>query len=131
MIVFSQINFLAFIVAILVYFAIGEIWFSSLFGKNISGIKAEDRLMVTRMFGVTLLLNVIICFGTADMVYLVRPQGIAAIVGLALTLGVGFMAAPFALQYVSEKGSPKLALIDSGYHVVSIFVVTMILSLWR
>ncbi len=134
--ILPHINYLAFAVAVVVYFAIGGLWFSALFGKawlSLTGLRMDDdaKKNVGKIFAVTFLINIIICFAAVCVVQLVHPAGAMAAVKLGVLLGGGFMAAPCAMNYMYAQRDIKLTMIDAGYHVVSITVVTVLLSLWK
>jgi len=134
--VFSHINYLAFAVAVVVYFMIGGLWFSALFGKAwiaLTGLKMteDSKKNVGKIFGITFLINIVICFGVACMAYLVNPGGAIACIKLGVVLGVCFMAAPCTMNYMYAQRPFKLTMIDACYHVVSILAVTVLLGMWR
>ncbi len=136
MYIFSNVSYIAFAVSVLVYFGIGGIWFSVLFGKSLvklAGVKLtmEYRQNMSNILGTTFFINIIICFATAYMVHIANHDGFGAALRLGLILGIGFMAAPFAMSYMYDQRPAKLNMIDAGYHAVSIAVITLILSLWR
>lgn len=133
---FANINYLAFSVSVLVYFMIGAFWFSILFGKvsvAVAHIKKtpENKRNFGKIFEVSFLVNVIICYACASMVHLVHPVDFFGALRLGITLGIGFMAAPFALNYLYGPASAKLTMIDTGFHIVGIVVVTVLMSMWH
>ncbi|MES2701570.1 MAG: DUF1761 domain-containing protein [Bacteroidota bacterium] len=133
---FSHLNFLAIAVATVVYFIIGALWFSVLFGKpwiKLTGITMsdEDKKGVPKVFAVTFVINFIICMATAIVIYLVNPADAISAATVGMILGIGFMAAPAAMNYMYARRPFQLTMIDAGYHVVAITVVSMILGVWR
>jgi hypothetical protein len=133
---FSNINFTAFAVSVIVYCEIGGVWFSALYGKALIGLTqlktAEyNKMGVGRVFADTFLTNIVICLGVANIVNIVQLTDLAAAARLGLTLGIGFMAAPCALNYMSGQRPLKLTVIDAGYHLVAILAVTVMHCLWK
>ncbi len=132
----SNINYIALAVSVVVYFAIGAVWFSVLFGKvwiALTGVQMteDSKKNVGKIFGVTFVINILICAGVACLVSMVNPADIMSAVHLGLTAGVCFMFAPCAMNYMYAQRPFKLVLIDAGYHVVSILTVTVIMSMWK
>ncbi len=132
----SHINYLAFAVAVVVYFAIGALWFSVLFGKQwiaLTGVQMteDSKKKAGKMFGITFLINVLICAGIACLVWMLHSANAAEGLHLGLILGVCFMFAPCAMNYMYAQRPFKLVMIDAGYHVVAITTATVIMSVWK
>lgn len=136
---FMQVNFWAILLAAIVFWLAGTLWFSVLFGKTWSremeyhGIKIRKpgaKQMFVKSVA-TFLLNFFVCFGIAIVVYLVGSATFLQALWLGLVLGIFFSAAAMCISYVWESRSMKLTLIDIGYPVLGITLATIILTLWR
>ena len=130
-----EINFLAVITAAIASFILGGLWYSPmLFAKSWqreTGL-TDSQLQSGNMaliFGVSLLLSLI-----ASLVFALflgpRPP-------LTLGLGAGFSAglcwvtASFGINYLFERKSLKLFLINGGYHTLQFTIIGLILALWH
>jgi hypothetical protein len=132
----ANLNYVHILVATLAYFAIGAIWYSLLFGKpwmkaaNIAPPSPEDRKRMPMMFASTFVLNFITTFATACVLYFVQPVSVVAALKVGLLLSVGFVGANTALNNMYVRRPFALTLIDSGYHVIAICTVSVILMCW-
>ena len=135
--VFAQINYLAVLVAAILYFIVGAAWYApQLFGKawmQERGIKPEDIQggAGPMMLGTTF---VAILIGTLAMGYVVQASGSSGVLaGLAtgLLAGIGFAATALGITILFETRSLKLFLINAGYHLTGFTLAGIILSLWK
>lgn len=134
---FSSINWLALIVATLSAYALGAIWYSPiLFGKAWQkgvGLSEEDikGANMAKIFGTTFLLTFIIGLGLALMIGM-HPSPMTWMEGLhqGLFVGVFFVSASMAINYLYQRKSLKLWLIDAGYQIVFIAIMATILAVW-
>jgi hypothetical protein len=132
----ANLNFIHIAVATLVYFILGSLWYSVLFGKVWMGllgfsVREEDKKNMPRMFATTFLLNFIITGSVACVLYFVSPFSCLAAIKVGVLLGVGFTGSTTAMNYMYSRRSFKLTLIDAGYHIISIILVSVILTLWH
>lgn len=129
-----EFNLWAVIAAAVSSFVLGGLWYSPLlFGRawqRATGL-SDSQLQGGNMaliFGLSLLLSLIASFVFA-MFLGPRPP-------LALGLGAGFSAglcwvsASFGINYLFERKSLKLFLINAGYHTLQFTVIGLILALW-
>lgn len=133
----SSINHLAVLVATVIYFFIGALWYSPLlFAKpwmealNINPGNI-DKTGMAKIMSLTFLSNYFILFCVAVLIHLTGISGAAGGFKLGLLCGVGFV---FATQYINslyEKRPMKLLLINSGYAVVGIITGAIILAIWK
>lgn len=115
-------------------FVLGGLWYSpALFGKAWQreiGLSDEQlaKANMALIFGLSFVLCVIASFVFA-MFLGPRPP-------LALGLGAGFSAglcwvgASFGINYLFERKSFKLFLINAGYHTLQFTLIGLILALW-
>jgi hypothetical protein len=129
-----EFNLWAVITAAVSSFLLGGLWYSPLlFGKGwqreagLSDAQVQGGNMAL-IFGLSLLLSLIASFVFA-MFLGPRPP-------LALGLGAGFSAglcwvsASFGINYLFERKSLKLFLINGGYHTLQFTLIGLIIALW-
>ncbi len=135
---FSDINWLAVLVATLSYFIIGAIWYSKvLFGKKwaaLVGIDMNDpnkKSGLGQMMLTTFILTLIICIALALLIN--RMDLTVPISGLRLGLltGLCFATTSVSISFIYESRPAALYFIDCGYHVVGQIAAALILVLWR
>ena len=131
---FSAINWLAIIVATACNFVLGGLWYGPLFGKawmREQGFSEEDlkganfALIYGTSFVLGFVASVILAMflgAESDLVF-----GLAA----GLFIGIGWVATSIGTNYLFERSTMRLFLINSGYHTVRFAVVGMILGAWH
>jgi hypothetical protein len=129
-----EFNIWAVLVAALSVFVLGGLWYSPmLFGKpwqREAGV--SDEKMKNANMG--------LIFGLAFVLSLVASLVFALFLGprppVSLGLGAGFAAglcwvgASFGINYLFERKSLKLFLINAGYHTVQFTIIGLVLALW-
>jgi len=135
---FSNINYLAVVVATLASFAIGSLWYSPLlFGKgwqkavNLS----EDDIKNSNMFktfGFSFILMFIMALGVALFQQGHDNATSTALGGLihGLFLAIFFVATSYGVNMLYQQKSFKLWLIDAGYQTVLLAVMGLIIGAW-
>lgn len=135
---FSNINWLAMIVAAVSSFAIGAIWYGPVFGKKWQqavGLSDEEmkNANMGKLFGTAFILAVVISFGMAMFFGgdpATRPDaGQGAMYG-AMT-GIFFVFPSTWMNYLFARKSTALIFIDSFYHIVTYTVIGVILGAWH
>ena len=130
-----EVNYLAVIAAAVATFVLGGLWYSpALFGKawqREAGVSEEQMKNA----------NMALIFGLAFVLSLIAAWVFALFLGprppMALGLGAGFsaglcwVAASFGINYLFERRSLKLWLINGGYHTLQFTIVGLILALWH
>lgn len=115
-------------------FLLGGLWYSpALFGRvwqRETGLSDEKLAKA----------NMALIFGLAFVLCLIASFVFAMFLGprppLALGLGAGFSAglcwvgASFGINYLFERKSFKLFLINAGYHTLQFTLIGLILALW-
>jgi hypothetical protein len=133
-------NWLAIAVAAVAYFALGALWYSALFGKPWMaghGIKQptpEERKAMGSKMGMMFLGTFLIGAATAFIIGLLvyALQSTTAMSGIKIGLVCGaFATGPICMSYIYLQKPVKLWLIDSGYHVVSFVIMSIIISVWH
>jgi hypothetical protein len=136
---FDQLNYLAVIVAAVVYFGIGSVWFSGLFGKTWlaevekHGVRIQKPTtpqMITMMIS-TFVYNLMTAFGVSLLVYVIGTSTVVTGLKLGLFAGICFAATSMLTAYNWESRSTKLSMIDIGYPLLGIVACAIILSVWH
>ncbi len=135
----SNINFLAVIVAALVSFGLGSVWYSALFGKAWQkelGLTEEylKQGNMVKIFGSSFVLMVIMAFGMAILIQ--GHQADREIDWLqgnhhGLYVGFFFVATTMGINLLYQRRSLKLWAIDAGYQVLCLSVMGAILGAWH
>ncbi len=129
---------LPYIVSSLVYYAIGALWYTPLFGKAWAkelGISmGGDTGSAKGKFIAGMLGQLVSSFLYVAGVYMLLMLGNFYSLGGALAVGAS-VSAFFVLSVNSGKllfqQKPKLFLIDAGYGVIGAFAAALILAFWR
>ena len=133
---FGQINYLAVLVAGILYFALGALWYSPLlFSRpwmDALGFTDED---VQGGSPLTYLYPAIFyVIAAAVMAVLIKALGITGI-GAGIFLGalgwLGFTLPPIGSSYIFESRPASLFLITNGYHLLGFLLMGIILTLWQ
>jgi len=130
---FANINWLAVIVAALVPFAIGAVWYGPLFSKPwmaLTGLSKDSpgQNSMALTFGTTALLNLVIAtslamfIGGGDWTF-----GLFA----GFMSGFTFVAMAFGITYLFESRPFKLWAINAGYQTIMFTVMGVILGAWH
>jgi len=132
---FSQLNFLAILIAALSTFFVGGLWYSPLlFAKPwMKENKLSDEDLKEgnyfKIYGVTFLLALVIAINLS-MFYGTEIDGAMGAFYGFLT-GFGWVSMSVATTYLFERKSLKLILINCGYHVVTYTIVGFIVGVWH
>jgi len=130
-----EVNYLAVIAAAVATFLLGGLWYSpALFGK---AWQREAGVPDERMKNA----NMVMIFGLTFVLALIAAWVFALFLGprppMALGLGAGFsaglcwVAASLGINYLFERKSLKLWLINGGYHTLQFTIIGLILALWH
>jgi len=130
-----EVNWLAVTAAALASFVIGGIWYSPLLfarswqaaaGLSDEALKGGSPV---RIFGGTFLLSFV---AAATFAFLLGPRptlGFAATAGLSA--GLCWVTASFGINYLFERRSLRLFLINGGYHTLQFTVIGLVLGVWH
>jgi len=129
-----EFNLWAVLVAALASFLLGGLWYSPLLFAKVW--QREAGLTDAQLQNA----NMGMIFGLAFVLCLIASFVFALFLGprppLALGLGAGFAAglcwvsASFGVNYLFERKSLKLFLINGGYHTLQFTLIGLILALW-
>jgi hypothetical protein len=132
--VLSQVNWLSVVVATLVSFVIGSLWYSPLlFGKIWQAeLKLSDeeigKANMPLIFASSFVLSFIGALFLDMLIGEDASTGSGFLAGLIV--GLAWIATSFGTNYLFARRSFKLYLIDAGYFVVLFPIMGVILGAW-
>lgn len=127
-----SVNWLAVLLAALSSFVIGGLWYSLLFAKpwqRAAGVTDEQLKSGTvRIFAGSFLIAIVMA---ASLAAFIGTGG--AVFGLlaGLAAGITWVAAAFGINYLFERRSVRLFLINAGYNVLSFGVMGLIIGAFQ
>lgn len=133
------INIWAVIVSTVAFWALGALWYSPvLFGKRwqkevgLTDEKLKNTNMVV-VFGVSFLLMFVMVFGMNLMLNVHKPEDITWLSGLYLGLFIGivFSMTTMGINYLYQRRSFVLWLIDGIYITMGLTIAGIILAVWK
>ena len=133
--IFSQVNLLAVLVSVIVYFALGALWYSPvMFAKpwmNAIGKAKEDLETSPVVYISTFLAILIVVFILAVLVILIDTNTIRGGAFVGAVTGIGFSLTTTGINNMYAGRSLSLTLITSGYHIVGFTLAGIILANWK
>jgi len=131
---FSEINWLAVIVCIVMSFALGALWHSVLFKKGWtqdSGSKynAGNHGNPAVIFGLSAVLHTVVVVGLAMLI----GSASTALHGfiLGFFVAIVWISTAFGVTYIFVGRTLRLFLIDAGFYVVFLSLAGLILGAWH
>ncbi|HEY7754382.1 MAG TPA: DUF1761 domain-containing protein [Steroidobacteraceae bacterium] len=130
-----EVNWLAVLAAAVSAFVIGGVWYSPvLFAKawqRGAGLSDEQlqKGNPAKIYGGSLVLSIIAAAVFAMFLGPAPEVGFATAAGFAA--GLCWVAASFGINYLFERKSLSLFLINGGYHTVQFTVYGLVLGLWH
>jgi len=132
--VFLQVNVLAVLVAAIVQWFLGYLWYGVLFSKDYKALVQKDGAKAPNMGGVMSLIficNLILSFALVKIIvlgeWLTFPKGVL----IGAILGLGFVIPPMFAQHISEGKPFKLFGINALYWLIAMAISGGILAVWR
>ncbi len=130
-----QVNYLAIIVSAVVYFVIGAVWYSLVFGKiwmkYVGRSEEQLRSGSKIVFLYTLIAELVICFAMAFIIWILGTPNCVSAIKVGLFFGLAFTSTIIAINNWYGQRSWKLTFIDSGYHIVGMVFASIILTVWN
>ena len=129
-----DINWLAVGLGTLAFFAVGAIWYSALFGKTwqrelgLSDEQLKGGANMPLIFGLCLLLEFVVVLTLGHLFAFLHP-GNHAIMMMATGFGLAIMTPAVGINYLYQRKSLKLFLIDAGHFVVGMIAVGVVFVL--
>ena len=128
-------NHLAILVAALIQWILGALWYSLLFAKPwmaLTGQKPGERpkgavvAMVTSFFG-----GLVLAFVLAHVVLWSGATTFACGALIGFICWLGFIAMPLLAETIYEQRSFKLLAINAGYWLAAVVGSGILLAMWR
>ena len=128
----SAINWLGVLLAALVPFLTGFLWYGPLFGKKWMGLvgMTEEQAKQSNMaltFGVSFVLQFMAAAVLDMFIGPERPVGFAVLV--SFTVGLFWVATAFGVTYLFEQKPFALWGVNAGYHIVTYTLMGLVLGL--
>lgn len=124
-----QINWLGVLLAALSSFLIGGVWYNALFTKKwqqATGLKeTELQKGMQRVFIGSFLLSLIMA---ANLAFFIGDEGATFGLLAGFAVGFGWIAAAFGINYLFERKSFSLYVINAGYNIVTATVMGLIIG---
>ena len=129
-----DVNWLAVIAAAISSFLLGGIWYGPVFGKAwMKAAGLDEAALKSRNLGLV--------FGGSFVLALIAAASFAVFLGpevdattgalYGATAGVCWVAGSFGINYLFERKSLALFLINGGYHAIQFTLIGLILGAWR
>jgi Protein of unknown function (DUF1761) len=131
---FTGLNWLAILVATVVGFLIGGVWYGPLFGQawlRAIGKKQEDLGGATAPMVLSAFTSAATAIVLAGILNIMGDVGLIDGLVLGLLVGVGFIAAGMASDYAFCGWPRALFFIQAGYRVTYSVAMGLILAAWR
>ena len=138
-----KVNILAILVAVVVNFVLGFLWYAKLFMKSWTkemgydtNMRPDGKAMAKGMALMVIgnfLFAWILAFYLAGWKFIPGSAQMGTLsfaINSALSVWIGFFVPVHLSRVVWEKHSWKLFSINSGYHLVATIVVALILAYW-
>lgn len=131
----ASINYLAVVAAGVSAFVLGGLWYSPvLFQKPwlaATGLTEEQAQSgnPAMIFGLAFVLALLAAFVFA--MFLGPNPSLALGLGAGFSAGLCWVAASFGINYLFERKSVKLWLVNGGYHTLQFTLYGLILGLWH
>jgi hypothetical protein len=131
-----EINIWAVIVAALSGFAIGGLWYGPLLGKQwmaASGVTEADvkQTNFPKVYGVTFLMSFISAYVLAHVVTQFDATTVKGGTEAGFWTWLGFVVTVRVTDALFNRGSMRLVTIDSGYRLIWLVAMGIILAVWR
>ena len=129
------INWWAVVAAAISAFVLGGLWYSpALFGKawlEETGLSEEQMQSghPAKIYGLSFLLALL---GSAVFAFFLGPKpALPFAIGVGFAAGLAWVAGSFGINYLFERRSGKLFLINGGYHTIQYTLIGAVLGLWH
>lgn len=134
-----KINYPAVIVAAVIHFILGGLWYGPLFGKKfleiIQWTPAQQEEIVARTHWTTYLIafisSLILCYILAHFIQYTGATGVAGGMQTAFWLWLGFVATTQIATVLFEQRKLGLYLLNIGYQLVAGLICGALLAVWK
>jgi hypothetical protein len=119
----GQINYLAVLLAAVAFFAVGAIWYTVLFGKawqralGLSDEQLKGGANMALIYGGAFLCELVVAWLLGHLFARTAPSP-RGMMMISVGFGLGVMTPAIGINYLFQRKSLKLFLIDAGHFVV-------------
>ena len=130
----GPMNWVAVVLGTVVFFAVGAIWYSALFAKpwqrevGLSDEQLKGGRSIPLIMGTCLLLEFVVVLMLGHLFARIQPGDHAKMM-MASGFGLAIMAPAIGINYLYQRRSLKLFLIDAGHFVVGMTAVGLVFVL--
>lgn len=130
----GPLNWLAIVVGTVAFFLVGAVWYTALFGKpwqrevGLSDEQLSGGRNMMAIFGLCLLLEFIVVLMLGHMFARLQPSDHVKMM-MATGFALAIMSPAIGINYLYQRKSLKLFLIDAGHFVVGMSVVGLVFIL--
>ena len=130
----GPMNWVAVVLGTVVFFAVGAIWYSALFAKpwqrevGLSDEQLKAGANIPLIMGTCLLLEFVVVLMLGHLFARIQPADHAKMM-MATGFGLAIMAPAIGINYLYQRKSLKLFLIDAGHFVVGMTAVGLVFVL--
>ena len=132
------INYTSVLVAAIASFVVGWLWYGPLFGKQwmtMMGYTKESMKTMKMKPGRAMTLGfismLVMAFVVANFAALWGAVGAGGALTLTFWIWLGFIATVLLGSVLWEDRAPKLYFFNIAYHFVALFVMTLVIVLWK
>lgn len=122
----GPVNWLAVLIGTVLFFLVGAVWYGALFAvpwqREVGVGEAPRGAAVLRVMGLTLLCEFLVVSTLAHLFARTHPQA-HVIMMMAIGFALTIMAPAVGINYLHQRKSLLLFLIDAGHFVVGMAVV--------
>lgn len=131
---FVNLNWWAVLVATVLGFLLGGLWYGPLFGKAwLKAVgKTEDELGKPGVaMGLSFIAQVVSAVGLACLVQALNLNGLGDGIMIGALIGVAFIATAMGSDMAFSGAKPSLWMIQSGYRICYMVIMGVVLAGWR
>jgi hypothetical protein len=132
---FPEINYLAVLISALAFFVLGSLWYSPVLFANawMKELSFTRESMaggnMFKTFGLSFLLMLIMAFNLAA--FIGNGQGFQFGMTAGALTGIGWVALAIGINYLYERKSFRIWLINAGYMAIGFTIMGAIIGAWQ
>lgn len=131
-----RINYAAVVLAAVVHWILGAVWYGVLFGKPwmaLEGLKTEQLQQISPAipYIVAMIANIVMAYALAQLCAWRDANNVAKAVKLGVLMWFGFVATTSLTTYMFEGRPLQLFLINYGYSFVGLMLMGVVLGAWK
>ena len=130
----GPMNWVAVVLGTVVFFAVGAVWYSALFAKpwqrevGLSDEQLKGGRSIPLIMGTCLLLEFVVVLTLGHLFAFLHPGDHVKMM-MATGFGLAIMSPAIGINYLYQRRSLKLFLIDAGHFVVGMTAVGLVFVL--